>query len=159
MKSNAKGSSSAQQTMGETIAGGPHRDSWSAEPDPIERVTLIDAAGQRLPASLIYSWDRSESAELPSEGLTFGHMARLILARRNAHRVILVRAGAELLFLCEVAHRWWDLTGAPVRVMRSRTASMGCNHSQTDSAMRAHAQDSSETPGTEEPSSVFGGAL
>src|SRR5690349_7812327 len=100
---NAKGSSSAQQTMGEPIAGGQHRGSWSAEPDPIERVTLIDAAGQRLPASLIYSWDRSETAELPSEGLTFGHMARLILARRNARRVILVRAGAELLFLCEVA--------------------------------------------------------
>jgi hypothetical protein len=85
---------------------------------PVEdrsRVLLTALSGQAVRAHLIHIFCRDDTN--PTEAPTFRNMALAILHQAPASRVALVAtARPVLLFLIEIGHHWFDITGTPVRL-------------------------------------------
>jgi hypothetical protein len=86
---------------------------------PQLRFRLTAQSGESLEATLIHVWTR-ECAGNHTEAPTFQNMAlALFEALPVASRVaLLVTDRPLMLFIIEAAHRWFDVTAAPVRITR-----------------------------------------
>jgi hypothetical protein len=84
-------------------------------------ITVSNAKGARLQATVVHVFERDDANPSSSTAATFSNMAQIIFQQlpRATRAALIVSRRPIMLFLVEVAHRWFDIAANPVTVQEA----------------------------------------